>query len=73
MQEFTLAGEVSLVAATSEAKAWSRPPIEMEFQVPMFTASGLKVRYLKVFERASYQTTKWVRYMTKGGSYQHRI
>lgn len=72
-QEFTMAGEVNLVASTSESKAWSRPPIEMEFQVPMFTASGLKVRYLKVFERSNYQTTKWVRYMTKAGSYQHRI
>lgn len=72
-QEFQLAGEINLVASTSESKAWSRPPIEMEFQVPMFTASGLKVRFLKVFDRSNYQTTKWVRYMTKAGSYQHRI
>lgn len=72
-QEMTLNAEVSLVASTSEKKAWSRPPIEMEFQVPMFTASGLKVRFLKVFEKSSYQTTKWVRYITKAGTYQHRI
>ena len=72
-QEMTLNAEVSLVASTSEKKTWSRPPIEMEFQVPMFTASGLKVRFLKVFEKSSYQTTKWVRYITKAGTYQHRI
>jgi AP-2 complex subunit mu-1 len=42
-------------------------------QVPMFTASGLHVRSLKVFERNNYQTTKWVRYQTRAGSYQIRI
>jgi AP-2 complex subunit mu-1 len=39
----------------------------------MFTASGLQVRFLKVFEKSSYQTVKWVRYMTKAASYQYRI
>lgn len=42
-------------------------------QVPMFAASGLHVRFLKVFEKSNYQTIKWVRYITKAGSYQHRI
>jgi AP-2 complex subunit mu-1 len=56
-----------------EEKAWSRPPITMEFQVPMFTASGLHVRFMKVFERSNYETVKWVRYMTKAGQYQIRI
>jgi AP-2 complex subunit mu-1 len=44
-----------------------------EFQVPMFTASGLHVRFMKVFERANYETIKWVRYMTKAGTYQIRL
>ena len=39
----------------------------------MFAASGLHVRFLKVFEKSSYQTTKWVRYITRGGSYQVRV
>ena len=39
----------------------------------MFTASGLIVRFLKVFEKSSYQSVKWVRYLTKAsGSYQVR-
>jgi hypothetical protein len=42
-------------------------------QVPMFAASGLHVRFLKVFEKSNYQTIKWVRYITKAGQYQHRI
>ena len=39
----------------------------------MFTASGLHVRFLKVFEKTAYQTTKWVRYITTAGQYQIRI
>lgn len=69
---FTLKGEARLLAAMSE-KSWSRPPIVMEFNVPMFTSSGLQVRFLKVFEKSNYQTVKWVRYITKAGQYQIRI
>ena len=66
-------GEVEMMATMNADKAWSRPPIVMDFQVPMFAASGLHVRFLKVFEKSNYQTIKWVRYITKAGSYQHRI
>eukprot|EP00741_Cyanophora_paradoxa_P019768 tig00021168_g19079.t1 len=72
--EVTLSSEIELVASATGNKPWSRPPISMEFQVPMFTASGLHVRFLKVIEkRLNYQTIKWVRYITKAGSYQLRI
>ncbi|KAI8892917.1 Mu homology domain-containing protein [Globomyces pollinis-pini] len=54
-------------------KIWSRPPISLDFQVIMFTASGLVVRFLKIFEKSNYQSVKWVRYMTKAGSYQIRF
>lgn len=70
--EFTLSGEAELSAMTHK-KAWSRPPIAMDFQVLMFTSSGLLVRFLKVFEKSGYQSVKWVRYMTKAGSYQIRV
>lgn len=69
--EYGLSGEVELMASTSE-KTWSRPPISMDFQVPMFTASGLYVRFLKVVEKSHYQTVKWVRYITKAGTYHFR-
>jgi len=40
----------------------------------MFTASGLLVRFLKVFEQSNYNSVKWVRYLTKAsGSYQIRV
>ena len=40
----------------------------------MLTASGLIVRFLKVFEKSNYQSIKWVRYLTKAeGTYQVRV
>jgi len=72
--EASLSAEVNLLAAVSlDKKTWSRPPISMQFQVPMFTSSGLHVRFLKVWERSQYQTIKWVRYITKAGSYEFRM
>ncbi|KAJ3202694.1 hypothetical protein HDU67_000355 [Dinochytrium kinnereticum] len=45
-QEFVISAEADLADSTSK-KAWSRPPISMDFQVLMFTSSGLMVRFLK--------------------------
>jgi|TARA_B100000524_G_C23644949_1_gene368103 AP-2 complex subunit mu-1 len=70
--EYFMSGEIEMMATMGD-KGWSRPPITMDFQVPMFAASGLHVRFLKVFEKSNYQTIKWVRYITKAGQYQHRI
>jgi len=52
---------------------WSKPPISLDFQLPMFTATGLRVRFLRVHEKSNYRPVKWIRYITKAGSYQHRI
>jgi len=68
----TLKGEARSLISMTE-KVWSRPPIVCDFQVPMFTSSGLHVRFCKVFERSNYETIKWVRYMTRAGQYQIRI
>lgn len=70
--EYTLYAEAEL-ASTVNHKVWVRPPIAMDFQVPMFTASGLRVRFLRVQEKSNYKPVKWIRYITKAGSYQHRI
>jgi AP-2 complex subunit mu-1 len=69
---FDLVARVELISTLND-KQWSRPPITMDFQVPMFTASGMHVRFLKVTEKSNYDTVKWVRYITKAGSYQVRI
>jgi AP-2 complex subunit mu-1 len=61
-------------SSTTHQKPWSRPPIAVDFQVLMFTASGLAVRFLKVFEKSNYNSVKWVRYLTKAnGTYQIRV
>lgn len=70
--EVTLFADIELAESVNE-KAWVRPPISMEFQVPMFTASGLRVRFLRVQEKSMYKPVKWIRYITKSGAYQHRM
>lgn len=42
-------------------------------QVPMFSASGLRVQYLKVWEKSNYKVEKWVRKVSKSGDYSTRI
>lgn len=64
--------EVDLMP-TVRPKPWIRPPINVEFQVPMFTASGVHVRFLRVYDKSGYHTQRWVRYITKAGNYQIRI
>ncbi|RDB22239.1 AP-2 complex subunit mu [Hypsizygus marmoreus] len=72
-QECTFSGTANLTSMTTR-QVWARPPIDVDFQVLMFTASGLIVRFLKVFEKSNYQSVKWVRYLTKAsGSYQIRF
>ncbi|GAB7362418.1 hypothetical protein MBLNU230_g2741t1 [Neophaeotheca triangularis] len=69
--EFVLSAEAALTSMTNQ-KAWSRPPLSLNFSLLMFTSSGLLVRYLKVFEKSNYSSVKWVRYMTRAGSYEIR-
>lgn len=70
--EYVLSAEASLTAMTNQ-KSWSRPPLSVNFSLLMFTSSGLLVRYLKVFEKGNYSSVKWVRYMTRAGSYEVRF
>jgi AP-2 complex subunit mu-1 len=72
-QECTLTATAELTSTTTR-QVWARPPIDVDFQVLMFTASGLIVRFLKVFEKSGYTSIKWVRYLTKAaGTYQIRV
>lgn len=74
--EHTLRAEVILVSTTKERKPWARPPIAMQFQVPMFSASGLRVAYLKILERkqgSQYKVEKWVRKLCRSGDFLVRV
>lgn len=70
--EFSLDAVVDMLPATRE-KPWVKPPIAVEFQIPMYCASGVKVRFFKLFEKSSYPYNKWVKYLTKAGEYQMKI
>jgi len=70
--EYSLLAEVELASTVSD-KQWVRPPVSMNFDVPQFTASGLRVRFLKVLEKSNYKVVKWIRYVTRAGNYEHRI
>lgn len=76
LSEANLDAVVELLPPTRSSnrdKVWVRPPINMDFQIPMISASGVQVRFLKVYEKSSYQTSRWVKYLTKSGEYQIKI
>ena len=65
-------GLPSISADESSNEQW-KAPIEVKFEIPYFTVSGLQVRYLKIIEKSGYQALPWVRYITMNGNYQLRM
>ena len=47
--------------------------IEVKFDIPSFTFSGIQVRNLKIVEKSGYQAFQYVKYIKKNGEYQIRI
>eukprot|EP00938_MAST-03A_sp_MAST-3A-sp1_P000603 g603.t1 len=63
------------IKSTSEegqVEKWKKP-IQVSFEIPYFTVSGIQVRYLKIIEKSGYQALPWVRYITKNGKYELRM
>ena len=50
-----------------------KKPIQLKFDLPSFTLSGIQVRYLKITEKSGYQAFPYVKYVTKNGEYQIRM
>lgn len=49
-------------------------PIAMAFEIPMYNASNLQVKYLRISEtHKNYNPYRWVRYITQSSSYVARI
>ena len=42
----------------SEETLASRTPINVKFEIPYFTVSGIQVRYLKIVEKSGYQALR---------------
>lgn len=52
---------------------WPRPPMSLEFEIVMFSNSGLVVRYFKVSDKDDhYRTVKWIKYISSSGAYEIR-
>jgi AP-2 complex subunit mu-1 len=63
---------LATTTASSTATKLTRP-LSAEFNVPMYSASGLALRYLKVVEKSGYNPEKWLRYITKAGKFEVRM
>ncbi len=50
---------------SAERNQYKNIPIEIEFEIPFFTLSGIQVRYLKISEKSGYEGFPWVRYLIK--------
>merc|ERR1712168_1058848 len=70
-KEFLMRASFGLPTVESE-EIEGRPPIQVKFEIPYFTVSGIQVRYLKIIEKSGYQALPWVRYITQNGDYQLR-
>jgi AP-1 complex subunit mu len=70
-REAVLKGHFGLPSVTKDGPrdTANKRPIQVEFEVPYFTISGLQVRFLKVVEKSGYHAMPWVRYITQSGDY----
>ena len=73
-RQYKFHATISLLPTTTEAaRPWEKPPLRLQFQIPMYTSTGLRIRFLKIAERSGYQATKWVRYLSQAGNYELRM
>lgn len=70
-KEYLMRAHFGLPSVESE-ESEGRAPIQVKFEIPYFTTSGIQVRYLKIIEKSGYQALPWVRYITQNGDYQLR-
>merc|ERR1719352_1534768 len=65
-KEYLMRAHFGLPSVQNEEDG-QKPPINVKFEIPYFTVSGIQVRYLKIIERSGYQALPWVRYITQMG------
>ncbi|KAM3573795.1 hypothetical protein VYU27_004216 [Nannochloropsis oceanica] len=54
-------------SSTSAAEKCWKKPVQIKFEIPYFTVSGIQVRYLKIIEKSGFAALPWVRYITCAG------
>jgi len=72
-REYLMRAHFGLPSVSSDDVDHWKAPIEVHFEIPYFTVSGIQVRYLKIIEKSGYQALPWVRYITQNGDYQLRM
>ncbi|CBZ51127.1 hypothetical protein NCLIV_042020 [Neospora caninum Liverpool] len=73
-RDFVMTATFGLPSVGVETRdAYLKKPINVKFEIPYFTVSGITVRYLKIIEKSGYQALPWVRYITQNGEYQLRL
>ncbi|WFC97641.1 AP-1 adaptor complex mu subunit Apm1 [Malassezia yamatoensis] len=71
-KEYLMRAHFGLPSVRNEETLTRRTPINVKFEIPYFTVSGIQVRYLKIVEKSGYQALPWVRYITQNGEYDLR-
>lgn len=72
-REFLMKAHFGLPSIDNEDSEDWKAPIQVKFEIPYFTVSGIQVRYLKIIEKSGYNALPWVRYITQNGDYQLRM
>ncbi|KAI9308722.1 AP-1 complex subunit MU-1 [Cunninghamella echinulata] len=72
-KEFIMRAHFGLPSVQAAEETEKKPPINIRFEIPYFTVSGIQVRYLKIVEKSGYNSLPWVRYITQNGDYQMRM
>ncbi|CAF0961842.1 unnamed protein product [Brachionus calyciflorus] len=70
-KEYLIRAHFNLPSVESE-EVDAKRPIQIKFEIPYFTTSGLQVKFLKIIEKSGYAATPWVRYLSKNGDYEFR-
>lgn len=74
ISEFSMTAKFKLPSiASGERENYKKMPLELEFEIPYYTVSGIQVKDLKITEKEGYEAVPWVKYTTKNGKYLMKI
>ena len=71
-QEYTLMTKITLPQATTSQAIKETGPINLTFEIPNYSLSGLQIKSLRMLQGGE-SPSKWVRYITKSTSYVCRM
>ncbi|KAK5779009.1 hypothetical protein RI543_003629 [Arxiozyma heterogenica] len=67
-KEYSMRAELLLPSISDINDTKVKKPVQVKFQIPYFTTSGIQIRYLKINEPTlQYKSYPWVRYITQNG------